>query len=95
MNVTITGLIKTIGEIETFETGLKKQFVTLKTIEEYPDVYDVDFLNDNIEKLKGFKVNKLVTVKARMTGREVSSKEDENKKYRIISLNGFTIADYE
>ncbi|WP_421809412.1 DUF3127 domain-containing protein [Flagellimonas sp.] len=95
MNQTITGIIKTISDKEKFESGLEKRFVTVKTVGEYPDIYDIDFLNDNMEKLKGFKPGQLVSVKCRMQGREVTSKEDNSKTYRIVSFNGYQISNYE
>jgi Protein of unknown function (DUF3127). len=95
MNLSITGVVVLVSDEQVFESGLKKKFVTVKTVSEYPDVFDIDFINDNMAKLDAVKKGQLKTFKVRMSGREVESKDDKEKKYRIVSLTGYDVAKYE
>lgn len=90
MKGTIVGQITQIGEVQEFgENGFKKQEAIIKTVEEFPNFYVVEFTKDKIDLLKEFKVNQNVKITCNLRGREYTS--DEGKYSVFMSVNAWKI----
>ena len=86
----IVGQIAQIGKVEEFgENGFKKQEIIVKTVEERPNFYVVEFTQKNIEKFEGFKLGDNVNATCNLNGREYTSKEDVYSVF--MSLNCWKI----
>lgn len=92
MNIKVTGIIQTIGEPEKVSEALIKTTLILKTVEERPQFYAVEFLGEKAELLKGIKANQIKTVHANLNGREWA--DEEGKLNYFLSLSGWKIDDY-
>ena len=94
MKGTIVGTVSQIGEIQEFgENAFKKQEVIFKTVEEFPNVYCVEFTQKNIELVNDLEVGKNYKATVNLKGREhINDKEEYNvfhsvNCWRIEPLN--------
>lgn len=87
--VIVVGAITQIGEVQEFgENGFKKKEVLVKTVEERPNVYTLEFTQDNTKLLQDFKEGDNVKITANLRGREYT-KDD---KYSVfMSLNAWKV----
>lgn len=87
--LTVVGTITQIGEVQEFgENGFKKQEVIVKTVEERPNFYTVEFTQDNTKLLEASKVGDNVKITCNLRGREYT-KDD---KYSVfMSVNAWRI----
>lgn len=71
MKNTIFGKIKQISEEQIFgENSFRKKEVIIKTIEEYPNFYKVEFTQDKVALLDDLKEEQTVQIKVNIKGRE-------------------------
>lgn len=90
MKVTLVGTISQIGKVETFgENGFEKRELILKTVEEYPNYYVIEFTKDRMQILDNWKEGDNVKIKANLRGREHTN--DAGKYNVFMSLNGWEI----
>jgi len=89
MKVTVVGQITQIGAVQEFgDNGFKKAEVIVKTVEERPNFYMVEFTYDNIDLIKKIQEGDNVKITCGLNGREY--KKDD--KYSVfMSLNAWKI----
>lgn len=89
MKVLVIGQVTQIGAVQEYgANGFKKAEVIVKTIEERPNFYVVEFTHDNIDLLKGFNEGDNMKFTCGLNGREY--KKDD--KYSVfMSLNAWKI----
>ena len=67
----LVGQVSQIGQTEEFgENGFKKRELILKTVEEFPSFFKVEFTGDKINLLDSFKDGQNVKIIAYLKGRE-------------------------
>jgi hypothetical protein len=74
MTVEITGEIKIIGELQTFDSGFTKLQVVITEDGQYPTDIPIDFLKDKTDYLQNFSVGDNVVVSANLKGSEYNGK---------------------
>lgn len=89
---TIYGQITQIGETQTFGSDekpfLKREFI-VKTIEEYPNVYKLELVQDKTKIIDSFSKGDSVKVECNVNGREY---QKEGGDYMVFnSLNAWSI----
>ena len=86
----IIGAISQIGKTEIHgENGFRKREVILKTVEEFPNTYLIEFTQDNVDLLDAFSVGQNVVVKCQVTGRDYTNNEG---KYMVFTtIRGWEI----
>lgn len=91
MKLTAIGVIQQISEEQTFgENGFKKKEVIIKTLEQYPNFYNIEFTQDNVKLLDGFIASENVSIRCNIKGREY--KNEDNGNYNIfMSIVGWQI----
>lgn len=85
MSLSLTGTIKKIGELQTFNSGFQKKELVLLTSEAYPQPINIEFLSEAIDRLDNYKVGDQVTVHLNLRGREWSSPQGEVKYFNSIT----------
>lgn len=86
MKGVIVGQVTQIGEVEEYgENGFKKQEVIVKTVEEYPNVYCVEFTQGNTELVKSLEVGKNAKISCRIKGREHTNDEGQYNVFHSIN----------
>ena len=91
-NTTIFGQITQIGDTQTFGTEekpfLKREFI-VKTIEQYPEVYKLELIQDKTALIDPFSNGENVKVECSVRGREY---QKEGGDYMVfMSLNAWQI----
>lgn len=81
---TVTGNIKQIGEVVSFDSGFTKREIVVTTNDMYPQDIAVDFIKDNTSKLDGFSAGQSVEIHFNLRGNEYN-----NRHY--VSLQGWKI----
>lgn len=66
----IKGTIKTIGELQTFDSGFKKKELIIETGGEYPQLIKFEVIKDTITKLDAMVEGQEVDVHFNIRGRE-------------------------
>lgn len=93
MKGTVVGQITQIGEVQVFgseEKPFLKRELILKTVEEYPNFYKVEFTQDKTNLLDGFEKGQVVKIKCNLKGREYENQE--TGKYDVfMGLNAWAI----
>lgn len=91
MKGTVIGVIQQISEEQIFgDKGFKKKEVIVKTLEEFPSYYKIEFTQDNVKLLEGFNASENVTIQCRLKGREWTN--EDNGNYNVfMSLYGLEI----
>lgn len=91
MRVTAIGVITQIGNEESFgENGFKKKELILKTLEEYPNFYTIEFTQGNVSLLDNVEPGQNIKISANLNGREYTN--PETGKYTVfMSLRGCKI----
>ncbi len=85
MSLSLTGTIKKIGELQTFNSGFQKKELVLLTQEQYPQPINIEFLSEAIDRLDNYKVGDKVTVYINIRGREWSSPQGDVKYFNSIT----------
>ncbi len=80
----VTGVIKVIGEVETFDSGFSKRQVVITTSEQYPQDLAFEFFKDKTSALDSFKIGDKVTIAFNLRGSEYRGKY-------YVNLNGWKI----
>lgn len=81
----LQGTIKKIGDLETFNSGFQKKEVVLLTDEQYPQPINIEFLQDKVDILNGYKVGESVKIGINIRGREWTSPQGELKYFNSIT----------
>lgn len=81
----IQGIIKKLGETETFGTnGFRKREVVITTEETYPQHILVEFVQDKCDLLNNYKVGESAKISINLRGREWVSPQGETKYFNSI-----------
>lgn len=82
----LTGTIKRISELITYQSGFQKKELVILTDEQYPQPIQVEFLSaDKAELLNRYKIGDNVKVSINIQGREWTSPQGEIKYFNTIS----------
>ena len=90
----IKARIKRIGETQNVSEKFKKRELHVETLEQYPQVINVEFHQDKCDVLNGYKVGQEVEIDYNLRGREWTNPQGEIKVFntiqgwRIAPLNG-------
>lgn len=83
----LTGKIKLINDVQTFESGFtKREFVVTEEDDKYPQDILFECLKDKTKLLDEFKVGQTVTVRFDIRGREYSGRYFNNLQAWRISV---------
>jgi len=81
----ITGKIKKIDETKTYgASGFRKREMVVTTEEQYPQMLQVEFVQDKCDLLNDYKVGEDVKVSINLRGREWINPEGEAKYFNAI-----------
>lgn len=89
----ITGKIRKIDEIQTFESGFKKREVVITTDENYPQHILIELTGDRSDLTDPYKVGDSVTISINIRGREWVNPQGETKYFN--SITGWKIENAE
>jgi len=91
----IKGYVKKIGKSVQVTDRMKKANLILETdrSSDYPQVINLEFINDSIDYLSQFKENDFVTVGINLRGREWVNPQGETKYFN--SIQGWKISKTE
>ena len=75
MTITISGIIKHIGELETFQSGFTKRQILIEEIADlYPQVYPVDLLKEKTDLLIDKAAGESISIECNLRGSEHNGK---------------------
>jgi len=81
----ITGKIKKIDETKTYgASGFRKRELVVTTDEQYPQMLQVEFIQDKCDLLNTYQVGEEVKVSINLRGREWINPEGEAKYFNSI-----------
>ena len=80
----LNGIIKLLGEKQTFQSGFEKREFVITTQEQYPNNIKLECINDKIGLLDALKQGDKINVKFRIRGNEYQGKY-------YVNLNAFDI----
>ena len=81
----LQGIIKKIGELQTFASGFQKKELVNVTEEQYPQPIAIEFLKDKSDLLDNYKEGDKVKVSINVGGREWTSPQGEVKYFNTIT----------
>lgn len=81
----LKGVIKHIGEIQTFPSGFQKREVVILTQEQYPQPILIEFLSEKTTLLDNVSKGDLVKVGINIRGREWTNPEGQVKYFNSIT----------
>ena len=81
----LQGIVKKIGETQTFASGFQKAEFVLVTEEKYPQPILIEFLQDKIDLLQTIKEGESVKVGINIRGREWKNPQGEVKYFNSIT----------
>jgi len=88
--VEISGIIKVLGDIQTFgDNGFRKREVVVTTQEQYPQHLLIEFIQDRCELLDSFNVGEKVKISINLRGREWENPQGDIKYFN--SVHGWRI----
>ena len=88
MSYKVEAVVTDIFPTDKITDRFSKRVIWIKTDEQYPQVWEVQFANQNIDLLDNIEVNDRVEIQFGIQGK----KSDKNGNERIInSINGFGI----
>ena len=86
----ISGIIKVLGDIQTFgDNGFRKREVVVTTQEQYPQHLLIEFIQDRCELLDSFNVGEKVKISINLRGREWENPQGDIKYFN--SIHGWRI----
>ena len=85
----IVGEIYEVGNEQQISESFSKTEIVIKTVEQYPNFYVVEFQNNNQNHLDGFMTGENVKIQANLRGRQYK-KQDGSPGY-IMNLVGWKI----
>lgn len=68
------GEVKQIMDVQTFESGFKKQEIVVTSEDQYPQDIKFEFLKDDVDMLKSIKANQKVIISFSLRGNEYNGK---------------------
>lgn len=80
----LQGIVKKIGETQTFASGFQKRELVLETDEQYKQYLSVDFLQDKIDLLNNVSVGDSVKIGINLNGRLWTNPQGEEKCFNSI-----------
>ena len=81
----IQGIIKKLGETETFGTnGFRKREVVITTEEQYPQHIMIEFVQDKCDLLNNYKVGETAKISINLRGRDWVNLQGETKYFNSI-----------
>ena len=87
-NITLIGQIDEVGEKELVgQNQMPKITVVLKTVEEHPQYYKIDFLNSNTSLAENLTLGQNYEITAALTGRKYTN--DQGNTSIFHGLNGW------
>lgn len=81
--------IKEIWQTETFASGFEKRIAVVQSIEQFPQIYKMEFTQNNVNLLDEFNSGELVYIKFNIKGNKITK---ENKDMYFQSLNAWKIS---
>ena len=88
MSYKVEAVVTDIFPTDKITDRFSKRVIWIKTDEQYPQVWEVQFVNQNIDLLDNIEVNDRVEIQFGIQGK----KSDRNGNERIFnSINGFGI----
>ena len=81
----LQGIVKKIGETQTFASGFQKAELVLVTEEHYPQPILIEFLQDKIDLLQTIKEGESVKIGINIRGREWKNPQGEVKYFNSIT----------
>ena len=81
----LQGIIKKLGEVQTFASGFQKREMVIVTEEQYPQPISIDFLKEKGDLLNSLKEGDKVKVSINIGGREWTSPQGEVKYFNSIT----------
>lgn len=89
----LQGIIKKLGEVQTFPSGFQKREMVLVTEEQYPQPISIEFLKEKGDLLNPLKEGDKVKVSINIGGREWTSPQGDVKYFN--SITGWKIENIE
>ena len=81
----VTGKVKALFELQTFDSGFRKRELIVTTAEQYPQDISIEFLQDKVDLLDKYKEGDDVSVSINLRGREWTNKEGVTRYFNSIS----------
>lgn len=81
----LQGVVKKLGEVQTFASGFQKREMVLLTEEQYPQPISIEFLKEKGDLLNPLKEGEKVKVSINIGGREWTSPQGEVKYFNSIT----------
>lgn len=81
----LQGIIKKLGEVQTFASGFQKREMVIVTEEQYPQPISIEFLKEKGDLLNSYKEGDKVKVSINIGGREWTSPQGEVKYFNSIT----------
>lgn len=81
----LTGTIKKISELITYQSGFQKKELVILTQEQYPQPILIEFLSDKKDLLNNYKAGDQVKISINLQGREWTNPQGEVKYFNTIS----------
>ena len=81
----LQGIVKKIGETQTFASGFQKRELVILTEEQYPQPILIEFLQDKIDLLQNVKEGESVKIGINIRGREWTNPQGEVKYFNSIT----------
>lgn len=94
MIVTITGQTEMVSDVIKYDSGFEKRLLRIKTIEDYPQFYQVEFTKDKMSLLDKIKVGQIKKVTANLRGNEFEPQEKGKEKQYFLNLTGWKVEDF-
>lgn len=87
----LTGTIKVLNDMQTFDSGFKKREFVITTSGDYPQDIKFEAMKENAEKLANFKVGDTMEVHFNIRGNEYNDKYYVNLvAWRMMKTTGST-----
>ena len=80
----LQGIIKKLGDVQTFASGFQKREMVIVTEEQYPQPISIEFLKEKGDLLNSYKEGDKVKVSINIGGREWTSPQGEVKYFNSI-----------
>ena len=81
----LQGIVKKLGEVQTFPSGFQKREMVVVTEEQYPQPISIEFLKEKGDLLNQLKEGDKVKVSINIGGREWTSPQGDVKYFNSIT----------
>ncbi|HET8885587.1 MAG TPA: DUF3127 domain-containing protein [Salinimicrobium sp.] len=85
----VVGQITNIGEVQEISESFKKQDVIVRTVEEYPNHYKIEFANGNVDLLANWEEGANVKISCNVRGKLYTKESGESDVF--MSLKAWKI----